>query len=514
MKLDRLIRDVDVIMVSGDSDIEINGLYYDSRRVEPGGLYFAIKGHSLDGHDYIGESKERGGVAVVLEKKVGVSGLTEVLVKDSRRAMGSIADTFFDNPSMKMKLFGVTGTNGKTTVCYIAEEIFRAAGFEAGIIGTVSYKYADKSIVPLHTTPESLDLLGLMADMVSKDVTHVAMEVSSHALDQGRVDACMFDSAVFTNLTQDHLDYHGTIESYFESKVRFFIDVANRKKDTLSIINIDDPWGERLLPQVAGDVLTYGIKGKREADISVSSFEADMQGVRGDVMTPFGNFGFSTNLLGEHNIYNILAAAGGALGMGIKIDDIASGLNRNIRVPGRLEAVNVEGVKAKLLVLVDYAHTDDALKNVISTLSPLTGKRLITVFGCGGDRDRKKRPLMAKAAASLSNKVIVTSDNPRTEDPDKIISDILGGFSDIDISEVTGDSPKWDGDEKIFSVIPQRREAIRFAVKNAKEGDIILIAGKGHEDYQIIGKVKHPFDDRVEAAEALREFWAEGKTDD
>jgi UDP-N-acetylmuramoyl-L-alanyl-D-glutamate--2,6-diaminopimelate ligase len=512
MKLDRLIKDVDAIEVSGDDGVEISGLYYDSRKVEPGGLYFAIKGHNLDGHDYISESKERGAVAVVLENRLGVSGLTEVFVKDSRRAMGSIADTFFDSPSMKMKLFGVTGTNGKTTVCYIAEEIFKAAGFEAGIIGTVSYKYAGKSIVPLHTTPESLVLHGLLNDMVSEDVTHVAMEVSSHALDQGRVDACMFDSAVFTNLTQDHLDYHGTMESYFDSKARFFVDVANRKKDTLSVINIDDPWGARLLPKVAGDVLTYGIKGG--TDISVSSFEADMQGVRGDVMTPFGAFEFSTNLLGEHNIYNILAAAGGALGMGLKVDDIASGLNGAIRVPGRLEAVNVEGGDAKFLVLVDYAHTDDAIKNVISTLSPLADGRLITVFGCGGDRDKKKRPLMAEAAASLSDKIIVTSDNPRTEDPDKIISDILEGFSGMDISEVSIDSPLWKGDEKIFSVIPQRREAIRFAIKNAKEGDIVLIAGKGHEDYQIIGKLKHPFDDRVEAAEALREFWAKGKTND
>jgi UDP-N-acetylmuramoyl-L-alanyl-D-glutamate--2,6-diaminopimelate ligase len=509
MKLKRLIRDIDVISVSDDSDIEISGLYYDSRKVEPGGLYFAIKGHSLDGHDFIGQSKEKGGVAVVLEKGTGISGMTEVLVGDSRRAMGSIADTFFDSPSMKMKLFGVTGTNGKTTVCYIAEEIFKAAGFDAGIIGTVSYKYAGKSIVPLHTTPESLDLLGLMADMVSEDVTHVAMEVSSHALDQGRVDACMFDSAVFTNLTQDHLDYHGTMESYFDSKARFFEEVANRKKDTLSVINIDDPWGKRLVSHVTGEVLTYGIKGN--ADISVESYEADMGGVRGDVTTPFGNFSFSTNLLGEHNIYNILAAAGGALGLGIKIDDIASGLNREIRVPGRLEAVSVDGVDARFLVLVDYAHTDDALKNVISTLSPLAERRLITVFGCGGDRDRKKRPLMARAAASLSNKVIVTSDNPRTEDPDKIISDILEGFSGVDISEVSVDSPTWDGDEKIFSVIPNRKEAIRLAVRNAKEGDIVLIAGKGHEDYQIIGKTKHPFDDRIEAKDALREFWGKGR---
>jgi UDP-N-acetylmuramoyl-L-alanyl-D-glutamate--2,6-diaminopimelate ligase len=401
---------------------------------------------------------------------------------------------------MKLRLVGVTGTNGKTTICYIMEEVFREAGNTAGIIGTINYRYAGKTVVPPRTTPESLDLVRLLSEMVGSGVTHAAMEVSSHALDLGRVDSCMFDAALFTNLTQDHLDYHGTMESYFASKSRFFTQLVGRKKKTTSVINADDPWGKKLLTVVKGDVLTYSLGDT--GDIRMTSFSADTGGVRGVGATPFGKFEFSSNLLGRHNIYNLLAALGGALGTGIDLDTAVAGINRKVVVPGRLEPV--EGPDG-FTVLVDYAHTDDALKNVLSTLAPLAKNRVITIFGCGGDRDKKKRPLMAKAAADLSDKFIVTSDNPRTEDPEKIIDDILEGLAGAQSRRVEPDSPLWRDKKKVYSVIPDRRAAIRFAISKAQRGDIVLIAGKGHEDYQIIGTTKYPFDDRIEAKEALEE---------
>jgi UDP-N-acetylmuramoyl-L-alanyl-D-glutamate--2,6-diaminopimelate ligase len=383
-------------------------------------------------------------------------------------------------------------------VALILEELFLEEGFTPGVIGTVSYRYGDTSITPPHTTPQALDLIRLLADMRDAGVTHVAMEVSSHALDQGRADTCMFNTAIFTNLTQDHLDYHGDMEAYFDSKARFFRELAGRGKETVSVVNIDDAWGERLAGEMKQGRVTYGFKGT--ADITIRSHQADMEGVRGEIVTPRGSFHFTSNLLGVHNIYNIMAAVGGALAANISLPVISKALGRKIVVPGRLEAVE-RG--QDFLVLVDYAHTDDALKNVISTLRPLTAGRLITVFGCGGDRDTKKRPLMARAAAEQSHQVIVTSDNPRTEDPAAIIEDILVGFEDMDIIRVETDSHRWDMDDHVYTVLPDRREAIAFAVNRARAGDIVLIAGKGHEDYQILGTTKYPFDDRIEAATYL-----------
>ncbi len=310
----------------------------------------------------------------------------------------------------------------------------------------------------------------------------------------------MFDAALFTNLTQDHLDYHQTMENYFESKARLFRELINRNKETTSVINADDPWGKRLIDETKGRLMTYGLGDG--ADIRPTAFTADTRGVRGEGVTPYGKFRFESNLLGKHNIYNLLAALGGALGMGIDLETAVSGINRRIVVPGRLEPVEGTG---DVSVLVDYAHTDDALTNVLSTLAPLAKGRLITVFGCGGDRDRKKRPKMAAAAAAGSHKVIVTSDNPRTEDPAAIIEEVLAGFEGTDYSRVEPGGSFWQDSRKVYTVIPDRREAIRFAVSRATSGDIVLLAGKGHEDYQIIGTTKYPFDDRIEAKEALTE---------
>jgi UDP-N-acetylmuramoyl-L-alanyl-D-glutamate--2,6-diaminopimelate ligase len=500
MKLRRIIGNYEVISHRGDLDVEISDIFYDSRAVMTGGLFVAVKGLVADGHRFIGDALDRGAAAVVVQDDIDISDTVVVRVRDSRAALAGFADAFFGSPSMKLKLLGVTGTNGKTTVCYIVEEILKEARTIPGVIGTINYRYAHKSFTPPHTTPESLDLVRLLSDMVDCGVTHAAMEVSSHALDLHRVDPCMFDAALFTNLTQDHLDYHQTMENYFESKARLFRELINRKKKTTCVVNADDPWGKRLIAETKGSVITYGIDSA--ADIRPTFFDADTSGVRGEGITPFGKFTFRSNLLGRHNVYNLLAALGGALGMGIDLETAVSGINRKIVVPGRLEAVEGAG---DISVLVDYAHTDDALKNVLSTLAPLTKNRLITVFGCGGDRDRKKRPKMAAAAAGKSHKVIVTSDNPRTEDPAAIIEDILVGFTDTDYVRADPNGPFWDDARKAYTVVPDRREALRFAVSHARAGDIVLIAGKGHEDYQIVGTTKHPFDDRLEAEKALEE---------
>ena len=506
MKLQKLIEGLPVIEVIGDTGVEIDDLYYDSRRVKKGGLFFAINGLVSNGHDFIPGALKGGAVAIVAEEITGTNDEANaranaiVRVKDSRAVMGTISNRFFKDPSMKLKLMGITGTNGKTTICYIVEEMLKRAGLKAGIIGTINYRYSGMTFEPPHTTPESLDLLRLMEDMVEDGVTHVAVEVSSHALNQMRVEPCMFDAAVFTNLTQDHLDYHGTMEKYFKSKARFFRDITGREKETTSIINIDDPWGAKLANEIEGNLVTYGFGS--DADIRITSSDTDTRGVRGEMSTPEGKIGFDSNLLGRHNLYNIMAATGGALGMGVTIDAIREAINLPITIPGRLEVIE-EG--QDFLVLVDYAHTDDALKNVLTTLRPLTENRLITLFGCGGDRDKRKRPMMARAAADLSHKIVVTSDNPRTEDPDTIISDILEGFDGLDIVEVGTNNSSWDGPGRVYSVVPDRRKAIEFAVKSASKGDIVLIAGKGHEDYQIFGTKKYPFDDRVEAALALEE---------
>ena len=500
MKLSRLIKDMEIVSVDGNMDVEITDIQYDSRLVTPGSLFAALEGFTTDGHRFLSQAAENGARAALVGREVDDAGMTVVRVADTRSALGRAAQIFFDAPSAGLFLAGVTGTNGKTTVALILEEMFLEAQLTPGVIGTISYHYKDTSITPPHTTPQALDLIRLLADMRDNGVTHVSMEVSSHALDQGRADTCMFDTALFTNLTQDHLDYHGDMETYFDSKARFFREIAGRGKETVSVINIDDEWGERLAGEMKQGLVTYGFRST--AGISIRSHQADMEGVRGEIVTPRGSFTFASNLLGVHNIYNIMAAVGGALAANIPLPVISRALGRKIVVPGRLEAVE-RG--QDFLVLVDYAHTDDALKNVISTLRPLTAGRLITMFGCGGDRDKRKRPLMARAAADMSHQVIVTSDNPRTEDPNAIIEDILVGLEDVDITRVEPDSHRWDMDDKLYTVLPDRREAIAFAVNHARIGDIVLIAGKGHEDYQILGTTKYPFDDRLEAARCLDE---------
>src|SRR3989338_4665863 len=485
MKLSTLIRSLKVKI---NKDIEIQHLTADSRTVTPSSLYVAVPGFVCDGHQYINDVVKKGIKAVVVQKKQDISpDIIQIIVPDTREALALLSCEFFGHPTKNLVLVGVTGTNGKTTSTYILESIFKEAGFNPGVIGTVNYRYGGKEIPAPNTTPESLDFQKMLYDMKKEGVGHVVMEVSSHALKLKRVDGSHFNVGLFTNLTQDHLDFHKDFNDYFSSKKRLFLDLLkhSQKKMPTSIINIDDPYGVKLYEelkknkQVAQCFTTHSTG----ADIVVKSFEFNLEGLKAEIKVGEKIFSIRSQLLGEHNLSNIIVVIGVASALGISQKIIEQGVWNLKRVPGRLERVDAG---QPYLVLVDYAHTDDALKNVGQALQKLKKNRIITVFGCGGDRDRKKRPLMAKAAENFSNQVIVTSDNPRTEEPQKIIEEILGGFT-----------------QKNYSVEIDRKRAIQKAIALAKPKDIILIAGKGHEDYQILGKTKIHFDDREVAHEAI-----------
>ena len=432
----------------------------------------------------------RGAVAVVTDSpEFGVLGFaTTIYAPNAREALAKISTAFYGQPASKLKLVGITGTNGKTTTSFLVESILREAGLNPGVVGTINYRYAGKVLPAPNTTPESLDLQRLLNDMVESGVKAAVMEVSSHALSQERVAGCVFDVAVFTNLTQDHLDYHITMERYFEAKARLFTDFIDEGKT--AVINMDDLKGEDLSKRALGRVIGYGIKGRGiETNIYPKDIKLGVEGIEGTLATPSGEIKIKSSLIGEFNLYNILAAAGAGVGLDLTVEVIERGITALKNVPGRLERVDAGQAFA---ILVDYAHTPDALERVLSTIRGLTDKRIITLFGCGGDRDRGKRPIMGRIAAEYSDIVIVTSDNPRTEEPLKIIEDITSG-----IVGAYGHAP--------LQVIPDRREAITEAIKEAREGDVVLLAGKGHEDYQIIGSQKIHFDDREEAIKAVRE---------
>lgn len=479
--------------------INIRGINYDSRKIVPGDIFVAVEGVSSDGHKYLKDVESRGAVAAIVEKPDKTIRIPQIVVKNSRDALAFISNRWFGYPSDKMTVIGVTGTNGKTTTTYLLESIAKESGKKPGVIGTINYRYGGKIFPASHTTPESLDLQNLLKNMLDSGVNFVIMEVSSHALALKRVNGIDFDVAIFTNLTQDHLDFHKNLENYFESKALLFSSVIkeSKKKKKLSVINIDDPKGEELRERSSVPTITFGINKETKRDISLKEFEFNHAGLKG-AFTGRINGQFHSSLVGMHNAYNILGAAAAAYAVGIDSEIILKGIAKLSGVPGRLERVESSSNKDPL-ILVDYAHTDDALRNVLSAIQalPRTGK-VITVFGCGGDRDPKKRPLMGKAAVSSSDIVIVTSDNPRTEDPLKIIEQIIPGILETGAKEISRDK-KNSG----FIVEPDRRKAIGLAIDLASAGDIVLIAGKGHEDYQIIGKEKIHFDDREVAKEAL-----------
>jgi len=506
VKLEVLLRNIDILNVNGDTGGTVADICYDSRKCGTDSLFVAIGGLKADGHDFIANAVANGARYIVHEKEVSQrAGLTYIRVANSRRALGRLGRNFYRNPTSELCLVGVTGTNGKTTVTYLLEEILRAAGCRVGVVGTVNYRYNGTLMPSTITTPESVDLQQIFRDMADAGVTHVVMEVSSHALDLARVDECQFDIGIFTNLSQDHLDYHHTLENYFVAKKRFFLEILGGER--VMIVNRDDPWGAKLLDGSSRQAVSFAID--RAADIAVDSFDLSTGGLRAAVQTRAGRFSVSSPLIGKFNLYNILAAVAAAVALDIPEAVIRRGIESLGSVPGRLEKVSGAGEPA---VFVDYAHTDDALKNVLLNLSEFKTRRIITVFGCGGDRDRGKRPLMGNIAARLSDLAIITSDNPRTENPLTIIDEIEEGIIPVSLRKYRREELSHDLEERGYSVIPDREDAITEAILIADSADIVLVAGKGHEDYQIIGTTRISFDDSVVAKEALRKRAAGERT--
>jgi UDP-N-acetylmuramoyl-L-alanyl-D-glutamate--2,6-diaminopimelate ligase len=502
MRLGELLKGVSTLEVTGDAQLEISGVSYDSRSVRPGDLFVALRGLQRDGHEFIPEAIQKGAAAVVVESGQH-SGevpprVSRIRVHGSRQALSKLAANFYDDPSQRMNVIGITGTNGKTTTSFLLESILLQAGVRPGVIGTVNYRFPGHRCPAPVTTPESLDLMRSLRKMADGGVTDVVMEVSSHALDQGRVDDCRFRVAVFTNLSRDHLDYHQSMDAYFRAKSCLFraLGRANPDSPARAVINMDDPRGVELAAVVRVPVLGFGLG--HACQVRADEVHASHRGLRATVVTPAGAMEVRSPLIGRFNLYNVLAAAGAAISLGMDLETIRKGIESLEKIPGRLEMVpNERG----LAIVVDYAHTPDALQKVLEALRPLAEGRLITVFGCGGDRDRGKRIEMGRVAGARSDVVLITSDNPRTEDPLGIISQIEPGVKETGMRPLTTSRPT---DETVsgYSREPDRRLAIQKAVQMARATDWVLIAGKGHEDYQIIGTTRRPFDDREVAAQA------------
>lgn len=483
----KLLRDMlagmPAVEVSGRADVPVRGIAYDSRRVSEGFLFVALKGARTDGGRYIGEALRRGAAAVASESPVQAPpGTAALRVPDGRRFLARIARAYFDDPAARLKLVAITGTNGKTTTSYIVDAVFRSAGLKACVAGTIGMKIGDRAFPAAHTTPEASDLTSFLADAVAAGCTHGSLEVSSHALTQQRVFGTRFTLGVFTNLTPEHLDFHGDMESYFEAK-RLLFSAAGGNELTIAVINADDPYGRRLAEHVPCPLLRYGYGTGTDVRFIDSDMRAGSTTLR--LATSSGELELRTRLVGRPNIYNIMAATGAALGLGIGLDAIAEGIRTMTGVPGRMEPVDAG---QPFSIFVDYAHTPDALENLLQTAAGLPHARILTVFGCGGDRDRTKRRAMGAIAGRKSDLVIATSDNPRTEDPLAILAEIEPGLREAPAR---------------YEIIPDRRAAIGRAVSLAEPDDIVLIAGKGHEDYQIIGNRTLPFDDRIVVREML-----------
>jgi UDP-N-acetylmuramoyl-L-alanyl-D-glutamate--2,6-diaminopimelate ligase len=509
MRLGELLALEKIEGIEGDIEREVTGLAYDSRQVEPDSVFFAIRGEKSDGHDFLPQAAERGAAALVVARPMPRPGGTVLIrVRDVRRVMGLWSARFFGDPSRRMKLVGITGTNGKTTCSYLVESITAAAGLAPGVIGTINYRYAGHQVPSHHTTPESLDLESLLADMLHSGAKAAVLEVSSHALVQERVRGLQFDAALFTNLSRDHLDYHRDMDDYFAAKSKLFTDhlAGGAKPKRSAVVFGEDPRGPELLELMRGTAVdTWSYGEGYQWDVHPLSVSSDVTGLRGKIRARERTVEFSSAMIGAANLQNILAATGVGCALDLPSDAIAAGIERLKAVPGRLEKVdNERGIS----VLVDYAHTPDALEKVLTAVRPLSRGRVFAVFGCGGDRDRGKRPVMGEIAARLSDVAIATSDNPRTEDPGSIIAEIESGLrrsgkTKILRSNSANHNAKLEA-ENGYTVEEDRREAIRMALFSARPGDLILIAGKGHEDYQILGKEKIHFDDREVAREELR----------
>jgi UDP-N-acetylmuramoyl-L-alanyl-D-glutamate--2,6-diaminopimelate ligase len=483
--LAQLIRSLEVRESRGDMDCDIRDISYHSHQAKEGDLFVAIKGTKMDGHHFIPEAVTRGARAVVVEQMPPQPLTIPVIaVADTRTALARISAAFFSHPSREITLVGITGTNGKTTTSYVIESILKAAGRETGVIGTVNYRLRGKERPASTTTPQSYDLHRLLREMVTEGIRYVVMEVSSHALDQERVRGCHFDGGVFTNLSPEHLDYHEDMDRYFTVKKRFFQEIlAETEKSPWAVINGDDPLLRGLGKELpALQVVTFGLD---HGEVRASHREITLEGIRATLTTPVGQIEIRTPLVGDYNLYNIMAATAVGVSLGIPLETIRQGIEGLPLVPGRMERVG----RRDPWILVDYAHTPDALEKAVKEVKRLARGKVFLVFGCGGDRDKSKRVPMGRIAAQWSDLAIITSDNPRTEDPLKIIEEIEQGAR-----EVTPER---------FCVIPDRREAITKAIAMAGPQDCVLITGKGHEDYQIVGEERLPFDDRAEARRAL-----------
>ncbi|MBI1926560.1 UDP-N-acetylmuramoyl-L-alanyl-D-glutamate--2,6-diaminopimelate ligase [Candidatus Poribacteria bacterium] len=500
MNLQHLLQRVNLITSVGILNREVTGIAHDHRGVQPGYAFVCYEGVKVDGHAFIPQAIQNGASVLLGEKPPPTdlpTSVTYLQVPNGRTALSLIAANWYGNPANRLKLIGITGTNGKTSTTYLAHSIFNAAGLKSAIIGTVSYRYGDVLIPASTTTPESLKLHELFGKVADAGLDYIIMETSSQGLAQHRLAGLTFETAVFTNLTQDHLDYHQTMENYLNAKLMLFQQLNST--DGLAILNADDPASDRIRQQTRAPILTYGVeksppppfsaglslskpKGGR-GDLTVRDVESKLTGLAFTAITPQGELRVGLRLLGDYNLYNALAAIGVGLHHGCSLEAIKAGLESTI-VPGRFELVD-RG--QDFAVVVDYAHTPDGLENLLTAARKITNGRLICVFGCGGDRDRGKRPIMGKISTTIADHTVITSDNPRTEDPDRIIADIVAGLPD-------GAS---------YDVLPNRKEAIGYAIGLAKGGDLVAIAGKGHEPYQEIHGVRSHFDDREVAAEFL-----------
>jgi UDP-N-acetylmuramoyl-L-alanyl-D-glutamate--2,6-diaminopimelate ligase len=488
--------------ISGNSDPHIGSLHYRAQTLTPGGLFVAVPGQRADGHDFIDCAIAQGASAIVSQKPVSCP-VPVVRVTDSRLALSRLADRFYDHPSLKLVIVGITGTNGKTTTAYLVEQILSTAGFRVGVIGTVNYRFAGQVFPNPVTTPESADLQQILHRMRQAGVSHVVMEVSSHAVDLGRIGSCRFDVGVFTNLTQDHLDYHKDMSHYWACKQRFFTDflfTGPKAARTRAIINGANTHGKALLrhlEQLGRASQTISVGASKNETIYPQNLRIQLDGIRCTLKTPTRAVTVASPLTGAYNVENVLCAAGVGVALNISPETIGAGIAALAAVPGRLERVHD---RAGRFVYVDYAHSPDALENVLTALTTMIRRRLICLFGCGGDRDPAKRPEMGRIAATLSDVVVLTSDNPRSESPQAIIEMILPGIQAAGKPALPMPPDAQSGG---YIVEPDRRQAIALAICLAAPGDVVLIAGKGHETYQILSDRTIAFDDRIEASRAL-----------
>lgn len=490
-KLANLVKGYPMLNLLGSLEREISSIVYDSRKTEENCLFVAVPGHHHDGSRFIKEAIDKGASAIVtsvpleqaLNLNIGYGDVTLIFVEDCRKALAWLSREFYGRPSRDINLVGVTGTNGKTTLTYILENIYQRKGDLSGVIGTVNYRYCGKLFPAPMTTPESLELNRMLDEMAREGAKHCFLEVSSHSLALKRVFGMYFSVGIFTNLSRDHLDFHGDMENYKNAKKSLFREHSVNKR----VINIDDPVGREIVTELSASFLTTGID--TPANVMAENLSLSENGSRFTLKTPFGSRDVRCQLLGKHNVYNLLSASAAALLQGVALENVVEGIEMVANIPGRFEQISCG---QNFTVLIDYAHTDDALKNAIGAIKTFARNKVITVFGCGGDRDRGKRREMGKVAMDLSDFAVITSDNPRSEDPDSIIKDICEGLA------------HHGGLKERCAILPNRTEAIEFAMNLASNGDVVLIAGKGHETYQILKNETIHFDDREVARQALK----------